>query len=362
MKNRTFDQFTFLIAILISLALSACATKPEPEETVEQGPVFYPGLPTPPRIQFLTSFSGADDVIKKEQSEFANFVLGKETEKKGELNKPYGVAMHDGKLYVVDTRGGGYAILNLKENSYRGIGGLKKPINITIDPNGQKYVTDTILDQVVVYGNDENRIQAFGEAGEYKPSDVAIINNKLFVSDLKNHQIQVLDKASGEQLYSIGSPGSAEGQLFYPTNLAVGPDGNLYVSDTGNFRVEVFSPEGRYIRKLGEIGTSLGKFARPKGIALDKSGRIYVVDAAFQNIQIFDPDGRLLMFFAETGSGPGQLYLPTDISIDYENVAYFQSYAEPGFKLEYIILVSNQFGPNKVNVYGFGKMQGMNYD
>ncbi|WP_456381036.1 6-bladed beta-propeller [Thiolapillus sp.] len=362
MKKRNFSPYAFLAIFFAILVLAGCATAPEPpEEKPEAGPVFYPPLPNPPRIQFLTTFSGAADLEQAEKSELATFVLGKEAKEERELTKPYGVALFDGKLYAADTRGGGYAIFDLRENTFRAVGGLKKPINITFDEKGNKYVTDTILDQVVVYGPGDNRIQAFGETGKMKPGDVAILGNKLFVSDLKNHQIQVLDKTSGEFLYAIGSAGSAEGQLIYPTNLAVGPDGNLYVSDTGNFRVQVFSPEGRFIRKLGEIGTALGKFARPKGISVDREGRIYVVDAAFQNVQVFDSEGKLLMFFAEPGNGPGQLYLPTDISIDYENVAYFQPYAEPGFKLEYVILVSNQFGPNKVNVYGFGKMQGMDY-
>jgi len=362
MKKRNFNQYAFPTIFLAILILAGCATAPEPEEEkTEAGPVFYPPLPNPPRIQFLTTFSGAADVEKVEKSELATFVLGKETQEEQELSKPYGVALFDGKLYVADTRGGGYAIFDLREHTFRAVGGFKKPINITFDAKGNKYITDTVLDQVIVYGPGDNRIQAFGETGEMKPGDVAILGNKLFVTDLKNHQIQVLDKTSGEFLYAIGSAGSADGQFVYPTNLALGPDGNLYVSDTGNFRVEVFSPEGRFIRKLGEIGTSLGKFARPKGISVDRDGRIYVVDAAFQNVQVFDSEGKLLMFFAEPGNGPGQLYLPTDISIDYENVAYFQPYAEPGFKLEYVILVSNQFGPNKVNVYGFGKMQGMDY-
>jgi hypothetical protein len=133
------------------------------------------------------------------------------------------------------------------------------------------------------------------------------------------------------------------------------------VSDTGNFRVQEFTPDGRFVRKLGEVGTSFGKFARPKGIALDREGRIFVVDAAFQNVQIFNNDGQLLTYFAGPGVGPGELYLPTDISIDYEAAAFFQSYAEPGFLLDYVILVTNQYGPNKVNVYGFGKMQDMLY-
>jgi len=362
MNNRKFNPYAFFAVFLAILVLAGCATPPKPqEEKKEAGPVFYPPLPNPPRIQFLTSFSGAKDLKKKEKSGLATFVLGKESIEEKMLKKPYGVTLFDGKLYVVDSSSGGYAIFDLKNDTFHTVGGLKKPINIAIDAEGNKYITDTILKQVLVFDRGDNRIKAFGQIGEMKPSGIAILGNKLFVTDLKNHQVRVLDKVSGEFLYTIGTAGSDEGKFVYPTNIAVGPDGNLYVSDSANFRVEVFSPEGRFIRKLGEVGTSLGNFARPKGIAVDRKRHTYVVDAAFQNVQVFNSEGMLLLFFAEPGIGPGQLYLPTDISIDYENVAYFQPYAAPGFQLEYVILVSNQFGPNKVNVYGFGKMQGMDY-
>ena len=53
--------------------------------------------------------------------------------------------------------------------------------------------------------------------------------------------------------------------------------------------------------------------------------------------------------------------LPTDIDIDYASVPFFQQYADPEFELEFIIVVANQFGSNKVNVFGFGRHKSMNY-
>ena len=73
------------------------------------------------------------------------------------------------------------------------------------------------------------------------------------------------------------------------------------------------------------------------------------------------PEGQLLMFFGSPGLYPDSINLPVDIEIDYDNVALFQRYAHPDFKLEYIILITSQFGPNKVNVFGFGKMKDVDY-
>jgi hypothetical protein len=71
---------------------------------------------------------------------------------------------------------------------------------------------------------------------------------------------------------------------------------------------------------------------------------------------MFNAEGKLLMFFGEPkSSGEAGLYLPAGLTIDYENVGLFQKYVAPGYKLEYLILVTNQVGPNKVSVYGFLK-------
>ncbi len=354
--SNSYLSLPFMIFLFVS-QLTGCASSPEkPQLKSQKEHVFYPPELNKPRIQFLTSFSAAKDVEQGKTS-MAKFVLGDQGESERALTKPYGVALFDGALYVVDTRGGGYAIFDLKNQDFRSVTGMQKPINISIGADGTKYVTDTKMRRILVFDNADKLVDVYGEDADFKPSDVAIIGDKLFVTDLKNNQIQVLDKRTGKLDYSIAKAGSKEGELIFPTNITVGPDNNLYVTDTANFRVQVLTPEGKYIRAIGDLGMELGRFARPKGVAVDRAGRVHVVDAAFQNVQLFNSKGELLMFYAAPGVGPGQLYLPTDIAIDYDHIDYFQSYAAPGFKLDYIILVSNQFGPNKVNVYGFGKME-----
>jgi hypothetical protein len=71
---------------------------------------------------------------------------------------------------------------------------------------------------------------------------------------------------------------------------------------------------------------------------------------------MFDPEGHLLMFFGQPdSSGAAGLYLPAGLTVDYENIALFQKYVAPGYRLEYLILLTNQLGPNKVSIYGFIK-------
>ncbi len=352
-----------VLILLLLVTVWGCATAPVKKE--ERLTVFYPPLPNPPRIQYLAGFSSAKD-LGEPQSGFAKFVLGEDPKEKYAVKKPYGVAIADGKIYVVDTSGAGYAVFDLKSRKLKGVSGsgsgtLRRPINMAIDKDGTKYVTDTALNQVIAFDKDDNFVQAYGVKEQFKPGGVAVFGDRLYVSDLKDNEIQVLDKHSGKLLLKIGKAGSKEGELYYPTNIVIGPDGFLYVTEIGNFRIQKFSLDGKFIRKYGAIGDRPGEFARPKGVAVDREGNIYTVDAAFENIQVFDQEGRLMLFFGGPGASRENINLPTALVIDYENVPLFQQYADPKFKLEYVILVASQFGVSKVNVFGYGKMEGMDY-
>lgn len=350
-----------LLICIVPILLTGCASVPNKAE----GPIFYPPLPNLPHIQYLKTFSTERDLGA--DSRFSDFILGEDAGSETLIHKPYGVTVANGQIFVVDTRGPGYVVFDLKNKRVKtvygsGAGRMKKPINIVVDLAGNRYVSDTGREQVLEFDSRDNFVRAFGRMGQFKPTDMAILGNKMFVVDIAHHKIHVLSLLDGHTLYEIGKPGSKADELFQPTNIAIGADGYLYVSDTGNFRVQKITQDGKFVASIGHVGTGLGQFARPKGVSVDRDGRLYVVDAAFENVQVFNQEGKLLLFFAGPGPHADNLNLPTDIEIDYDNVALFQQYAAPNFKLEYVILVANQFGRNKVNVYGFGRMQGMNYD
>jgi len=344
-----------------------------PASAQDSETLFYPPLPDAPRIQYLTSFSVAADVEEKEEKKggwLSDFVLGEEDPEDNEgPNKPYGVSLDKGRIHVVDTRGAGYAIFDLAEKNYSfregsGPAYMPKPINIEIDDEGTKYVADTGRNQVLVFDSNDELLRTFGERGQFRPTDMLVDGQNLYVVDIQGHRIVVLDKNSGAELDSFGTPGSGDENLFQPTNIAMGPNKHLYVSDTGNFRVQEFTLGGEFVKSYGAgVGTAPGNFARPKGVAVDRMGRVYVVDAAYERVQVFDDQGKLLMYFGEPAATHlSGLDLPTDIDIDYASVPYFQQYANPEFELEFIIAVANQFGYSKVNVFGFGRHKSMSYD
>jgi DNA-binding beta-propeller fold protein YncE len=367
-----------MLAGLVLALSTGCESTPN---TAKRHEVFYPQPPVPPRLQLLVSLSGEQD-LGREMSKFATYVVGKPIVTKP-IGKPYGVALRDGKMFVCDLGTSSVDILDLKAQTFRyftptGEGQFITPINIAVDYDGTRYVTDTARGQILIYGADDQYIGAIGakatkgekpllaanqtppatEKDSLKPTDVLLAGNRLYVTDLKSRAVQVYDKTKRELLFTIPrNPDIADSKskLFSPVNMAMDTHGRLYVSDIGAFRVQQFAADGRFLRSYGlGAGDKPGEFARPKGVAVDRDGRVYVVDAGSQVVQIFDQEGRLLLYFGEMLPHAPGLDLPAKVIIDYDHVGYFQKYAAPNFHVEYLVIVTNQFGDSKVSVFGFG--------
>jgi sugar lactone lactonase YvrE len=338
----------------LALLTAACASTGSPEQ-VEY--VFYPNPPETPRIQYLATF-GSELRARGKIGRLEEFLYG--AAPAAQIQKPYGVDIHDGKLFVVDTIAAAVAVVDVVDGSFeplgvKGAGRLQKPINISVDEDGTRYVTDRKLQRVLVYDAENRYVSAFGDPEAWAPADVAIAGDELYVADRQNGQVVVLDKNSGEELRRLGREGFGVAEFLFPSNLALDGEGNVYVSDTLNYRIQKVDAEGEPLQQFGEVGDGLGQFARPKGIAVDREGRLYVVDSAFSNVQIFNAEGQLLLVLGGPGGDPGNMYLPAKIVIDYDNVDLFADRVAPGHELEYLILVTSQYGPNKINVYGFLK-------
>jgi DNA-binding beta-propeller fold protein YncE len=361
MKTQIKSRFLTAGGLGLFLAvLSGCGTTPVTKST--QPYTFFPSAPDEPRIQYLTAFASDTDMGKS--SGFANFITG-EQKSAAPLVKPYGLALHDGNIFVCDTVAGAIEVFDLKKNhasyfSPQGEGKLRLPINISVDADGTRYVADTGRQQVLIYRGDGTFIEALGRKDEMKPVDVGITADRLYIADLKNHCVNVFSKADRKPLFSIPAAGQGgQGKLLSPTNLTIDKNGaRLLVSDTGGNVVQVYDLEGKFLRTIGRAGVAPGLFARPKGVAVDRQGLTYVVDAATQVVQIFDTEGRLLLFFGQAGASTrGEVLLPAAVKVDYDHVGYFQKFVAPGRQIEYLVLVTSQFGGQKVSVYGFLKQQ-----
>lgn len=345
----------FAVPAALLLLLAGCATKPK----VAKDAIFFPAAPDQPRIQYLTSFSSESEYAGK--GGFKNFVTGGATMQRP-LWKPYGVTTKPGMLYVCDTQPKNVAALDLAKKRIRylrptGREAFKSPINVAVDANGTKYVSDTQWEMVRVFAPDGTFKGAFAPETQMKPCGLALAGDRLYVGDLANQCVRVFNKATGEVLLTLPAPDAPEAaQLRGPTNLAVDDQGRIYVSDTKDFAIKIFDANGKHLRTIGDLGLRPGSFAMPKGIGVDREGRIYVVDGATSLVQLFNQQGELLMFFAGPDSpGTSACYLPAGLAVDYDNVKYFQSFVAPGRQIEYLIFVTNQLGDHKVSVYGLLK-------
>src|SRR5262245_21989542 len=218
--------------LLVSFLLAGCATGPK---TLTPS-VYFPPPPDEPRIQFLTSFSSERGFTGS--SRFLDFVVGAEKTDTS-LAKPYGIALHQGKLYICDSFPAVMEILDLSKGRLRyfgssGEGRMRLPINIVLDADGTRFVTDTTRGQVLIYSAKDEYLGAIGKKDEWKPVGSAIRGERLYVTDLKSHSVRVYDKARRELLFSIPrDPNDPQSRLLSPTNIAIDRQVRILVSDTG---------------------------------------------------------------------------------------------------------------------------------
>jgi DNA-binding beta-propeller fold protein YncE len=181
-----------------------------------------------------------------------------------------------------------------------GDGQFMAPRNLAVGPDGSIYVADSGNHRIQVFDPQGNFITKWGsmgtEPGQFnEPWDVAVAQDgTVFVADTWNHRIQAFT-STGEFLNAFGSfanvqtDAQAEPGMFWgPRGLAIDAEGNLYVTDTGNKRVEKFSPEGEFLALWGGGGIVPGSFEEPVGIDIDSQGNFYVADTWNRRIQKFN--------------------------------------------------------------------------
>src|SRR6266481_5580248 len=127
----------------------------------------------------------------------------------------------------------------------------------------------------------------------------------VFVTDNGDHQVMKFT-SDGKLLFTLGVKGKAatDNKTFNrPTDIAFGKNGDFYVSDGyGNSRVVKFSKDGKYLLDWGKRGTGPGEFNTPHSVAVDSRGTVYVSDRENNRIQIFDPNGKFLRQWTHLGA------------------------------------------------------------
>lgn len=155
------------------------------------------------------------------------------------------------------------------------------------------------------------------------PTGIAITEGEVFVADARNGRIQVFD-LDGNFKRQFGRPGKEPGELGRPMNLTV-HGGELYVPEYFNDRIQVFGLDGTPKRIIGGPGSGPGEFSAPGGVAVAANGDLFVADFYGQRVQHLKPDGAFIRQWGttgRTGHATGSFYYPTDVALDQTGDIY----------------------------------------
>jgi len=303
-------------------------SKPQPTPVTD---LFWPLPPDPPRIRWVAEYNDLAKVknpaVKK--SSWVDKVTGNKTpDERMELRKPYGITTDArGRIYTADSELKIVFVIDpvARTIDYREGGSrapFGTPVGVAIDADQRLFVSDAELHSLTCFDPNGRVVSRFGMGDLGRPGGIAIdqARKRLYVADAKESRIAVFDTATLKLVGFYGRPSKKNtrenGEFLAPTNVAVDRAGQIYVTDTWNYRVQILTAEGKFVRAFGAQGDRPGEFIRPKGIAVDSEGHIYVADAEFNNFQILSPEGHPLLAVGNLGTDPGQFALIAGLAID----------------------------------------------
>jgi ABC-type Fe3+ transport system permease subunit/DNA-binding beta-propeller fold protein YncE len=247
----------------------------------------------------------------------------------GELNKPRSVAVDRlDNVYAVDMTGrvqkfspaGQFQLLWQMPQT-----DLGKPKGMCRDRDGNIVVLEPHYQRVNHFSTDGHLVAQWGHsgtnAGELKLPRAVAVNSRgeMFVSEYgPTERIQKFSPpAQGSKLLlGFGKPGSGPGEFNRAEGLFVDAQDRLYVADSCNHRIQVFSNDGQFIRAYGKPGTGPGELSYPYDICVDASGRQYVCEFGNSRIQVFDASDKPIEIIGGPGAAPGQFSNPWGVALD----------------------------------------------
>jgi ABC-type spermidine/putrescine transport system permease subunit II/sugar lactone lactonase YvrE len=251
----------------------------------------------------------------------------------GQFNKPRSVAVDaQDYLYVVDMTGrvqkfspeGAFLSYWQMPETDKG-----KPKGMCRDRAGNIVVLEPHYSRVNHYRPDGSLALQWGahgtNAGELAFPRAVAVNSRgeIFASEYGlTERVQQFAADGGKLIRSIGHAGGDTGEFNRPEGLGIDAQDRLYVADSCNHRIEVFSPNGEFIRAHGSAGSGRGEMSYPYDVRVDAEGRQYVCEFGNSRIQIFDANDRPIEILGGAGGGAGEFNNPWGLALDSRGNLY----------------------------------------
>ncbi|MGE3797667.1 MAG: NHL repeat-containing protein, partial [Thermomicrobiales bacterium] len=262
---------------------------------------------------------------------------------RGQFNQPRGVAINsgDGTIYVVDSANGRVQRFDAAGAFQGAWGGPDSgvtfevtadglgPTGIDVSFDGLILVADTWNHRIVVLNNDGQVAREFGSFGDtfdasegsdlpgqfFGPRDIASTANEIYVVDTGNERVQVF-APDGTFIRSWGGYGSGPSQFIEPVGIAIGPDDRVYVADSGNGRISVFARDGTPLAQW-PVNAWQGQTYFEPYLAFDQYGTLYATSSGTGTVEMYDVEGNYLGSIADAGSE--QMESPIGIALAIDN-------------------------------------------
>jgi len=227
--------------------------------------------------------------------------LGQGGDNPGEFSEPQDLWVDkEGNIYVTDTGNNRIQVFN-KKGAFQyqfgkdgdGNKEFQSPTGICMSKKGNLYIADKENNRIQVFTKKGEFLFKFGNEGESEgefesPVSVAVDENDLiYVADKGNHRIQIFDK-DGIFIKKFGSEGKGDGQFDELSDIYYDePSGLLFITDKGNNKIHIYDKQGNYIKSFGKEGESESSFDSPQGIMISEDGQIFIADTGNSRVQVF---------------------------------------------------------------------------
>jgi RHS repeat-associated protein len=279
----------------------------------------------------------------EEQGDVFSLQFGKSGTENGQLKEPQDIAVTtSGDEYVLDTANSRVEEFNAKGEYVRKFGAkgaengdLSEPKGIALDSSGDVWVADTGNSRIEEFSATGTYITKFGSKETLKEPQGIAVNTEgdVWVADTGNSRIVEYypEGPSEEKHYYIeqkfGTKGTGEEQFNEPQGITLGGEGNIYVTDTSNNRIDEYSvkkkeEKAKHVRNFSKEGTVAGDLKAPHAISTDAAGDVWVADSGNNRIDEFGPTGTYIQTFGKEGTAEGKLKAPEGIAIDSEGNAW----------------------------------------